>query len=338
MPKNRKITPFAGVLSLEDRDGIAALASDGTGLGTPAARGVGELFQRLGQIVLADGVIADQRLGMLAGWGGAVGADEGLGGRIPGGFSAAGRAVELALCLTFGGREGRRHRYLWRDGIGSHWASWVRGSGCEGLFRMGGQPTTDGCCLGMAGFESQHRFVVAPGLGRIVQFSGVQAGGGQMERRLGGLGGEEQFDLFDGVLGMAGLLQRHGEIAARFGVGGAEEQGLFTGHKSEIQIPLIQRDEGEVVIGLVEGRIDLGGSAILGRCGDQIPALMGADALLEVRFGRSAIARRQQTHCASDVAGRGGAPGRGNFRSGCRSRGSRCGGCRRSRWAHGGGR
>ena len=92
------------------------------------------------------------------------------------------------------------------------------------------------------------------------------------------------------------------------------------------------------MIGLVEGRIDLGGSAILGGRVNEVSALMGANALLKVRFGRGAIARRQQAYRTSDVAGRGGAPGRGDLRSGCRTRGSRCGGGRRGRWAHGGGR
>jgi len=104
---------------------------------------------------------------------------------------------------------------------------------------MRGQPSTDGCRLGVARFEGQHRFVVVACLGRVFQFSGVQARDGQMERRLGGLGGEEQFDLLGGILGMAGLLERHGEIATRLGVGGAKEQGLLTGDESEIQIALI---------------------------------------------------------------------------------------------------
>jgi hypothetical protein len=43
----------------------------------------------------------------------------------------------------------------------------------------------------------------------------------------------------------------------------------------------------------VEGRIDLGGSTILGGRVNEVSALMGTNALLEVRFGRGAIARRQ---------------------------------------------
>ena len=154
--RSTEITPLACLFGLEDRDGVAALAADGTGLGIPTARGIGQLFESLGQIVLEDCLLLNQRLGVFAGRGGAVGADEGFGRRIPGGFSAAGRAVKLALGLTLRGRRDRRHQYRWRDGIGSHWESWVRGPGCEGLFRMRGQPSTDGCRLGVAGFEGQH--------------------------------------------------------------------------------------------------------------------------------------------------------------------------------------
>ena len=72
------------------------------------------------------------------------------------------------------------------------------------------------------------------------------------------------------------------------------------------------------MIGLVEGRIDLGGSAILGGRVNEVSALMGANALLKVRFGRGAIARRQQAYRTSDVAGRGRAPDLSDFGAGCR--------------------
>jgi hypothetical protein len=45
---------------------------------------------------------------------------------------------------------------------------------------------------------------------------------------------------------------------------------------------------------------------------------MGSNALLEVWFGRGAIARRQQTYRTSDVARRGGAPDLSDFGAGCR--------------------
>jgi hypothetical protein len=44
---------------------------------------------------------------------------------------------------------------------------------------------------------------VGPRLGRVVQFSGIEARGGQVECGVAGLGRQEQLDLFGGVLGMA---------------------------------------------------------------------------------------------------------------------------------------
>ncbi len=72
------------------------------------------------------------------------------------------------------------------------------------------------------------------------------------------------------------------------------------------------------MIGLVEGRIDLGGSTILGGRVNEVSALMGSNALLKVWFGRGAIARWQQAYRTSDVAGWGGAPDLSDFGAGCR--------------------